>query len=262
MAAISNEVPAFALEDRPADYAEYTDDQHYTPLLGLSHYKPIYFLVGTPHTKIQLSFKTQIASKWPIYFAYTQLMLWNLFINSPFFYDINYNPSFFYRMNINSDKKQWLDLIPWEHESNGRGGETERSWNLTAIVYHFRFKLWNNSLGTAPSALSANIKAWVPYVLNGNNKNLARHRGVWQIDLGLSNILGHNFDFADLVLRAYPGGKSLINPLQGAQELTFRAKLKDSSFLPLFVFQIFHGYAESLLDYSKINWGVRLGLGF
>src|SRR5271156_48142 len=104
-------------------------DEGEPKLLQLYQYKPIYFLMGNPYTKIELSFKTQIVSNVPIYFGYTQLMLWDLFIPSPYFYDLNYNPLVWYRFNINESSQQLVDFIPFEHESNGKGGTLERSWN-------------------------------------------------------------------------------------------------------------------------------------
>src|SRR6476660_2830103 len=88
----------------------------------LYQYKPIYFLLGQTYTKIEVSFKVQIVSTIPIYFGYSQLMMWDLFLSSPFFRDLNYNPELFYRLLIPGEKDQWLDFGPLDHESNGKGG--------------------------------------------------------------------------------------------------------------------------------------------
>ena len=214
--------------------------------------------MGNPHTKVEISFKTQIIEPVPIYFAYTQLMMWDILIASPYFYDLNYDPLFFYRFSINKDKTQYLDFIPIEHESNGRGSDTERSWDRVALMYHFSQKV----AATDGPMFNASIKAWLPFGKGINNKNILEYRGVWQLEMGLSNFMGKHFDFNDLSLRLYPGGKSYTNPTRGGQELTYRLQAKSFKFLPLFILQLFHGYGESLQDYSRSIWAVRAGLGF
>ncbi len=235
--------PGFAVEGEPQ-------------LLQLYQYKPIYFIMGNPYTKIELSFKTQVVSTVPVYFAYTQLMFWNVFIHSPYFQDINYNPLVFYRLTLNADHEQWIDLIPEEHESNGDGGVNERSWDRLAAAYHFRTRLGDRAY------FYGNLKAWVPYHYNPNNPDLAQYRGLWEVEFAVDHFMGRFFEFDDLTFRLYPGGESLTNPLHGGQELTFRTKSMERRFLPLFVAQIFHGYAESLIDYQQERWGFRAGFGF
>jgi outer membrane phospholipase A len=225
-------------------------------LLPLYQYQPIYFLMGTPYTKIEISFKTQIFRSVPIYFAYTQLMIWDLFTHSPYFIDVNYNPLVFYRYPIGGGMNEWVDLIPFEHESNGRGDILERSWNRAGASYH------NQSSIGERMKLYWELKAWVPFYLNPNNSDLAQYRGVWEVNLTLSDFMGEFFEFNDLIFRLYPGGKSLTNPLHGGQELTLRLRSHFRDFLPLFVVQAFHGYGEYLSDYADDHWGIRAGLGF
>jgi len=244
---------SWADEERPPLYL---DDQKNEPLLALSHYKPIYFIMGRPDTKIELSFKVQIVQDLPIYFGYTQLMRWELFIHSP------YDPLVFYRLELKNGYGRWIDLIPLEHESNGKGGADERSWNRVGASYHFGGLNPGSDANPSQTFFSGDFKAWVPFIYNPNNTNLAQYRGIWELDLSLTNLAPHLFDFSDLTLRLYPGGSSCINPFLGGQELTYRAKLAGRKFLPLFVAQIFHGFAESLLDYNTSHWGVRAGIGF
>jgi phospholipase A1 len=225
-------------------------------LINLYRYKPIYFIMGSPYTKIQLSFDAQIVRDVPIYFGYTQLMMWDLFINSPLFYDINYNPLVFYRVSLNTERKEWIDLIPWEHESNGKGGDEERAWDRVGAAFNMKTRAGSRS------SLYWNFKAWVPIQFNPNNPTLDQYRGVWELNLMLSDFLGEFFELNDLTLRLYPGGSSLTNPIRGGQELTLRLKVSHGPILPLVVFQVFHGYGEDLLDYTNDRWGIRAGLGF
>jgi outer membrane phospholipase A len=225
-------------------------------LLSLSRYKPIYFLLGDPLTKIQLSFETQIVKDIPIYFAYTQLMLWDLFATSPHFYELNYDPLILYRLAINDWDSQWLDLIPWEHESNGTGGEREVAWDRTAVVYH-RVDLLAGKL-----RFYQDYKVWVPIGYKLTNTNLGQYRGLWELDFTVSGLLADVFILEDLTLRIYPGGVSNLDPLSGGQEITLRGKSLSGSFLPSASIQVFHGYGEDLKDYSVSQWGIRAGLGF
>ncbi len=235
--------PCLALEGEPE-------------LLHLYQYKPIYFIMGNPYAKIELSFKTQIVSTIPFYFAYTQLMFWDVFIPSPYFEELNYNPLVFYRYLIHSEQDQWVDLIPLEHESNGRGGTDERSWNRIGAAYPTSTRLGDRA------RLFFDFKAWLPFDYQANNSDIPQYRGVWEAQIATSNFIGQFFEFDDLTFRFYPGGARFINPLHGGQELTFRTKTVHRTFLPLFVAQIFHGYGESLIDAQDDRWGFRAGLGF
>ena len=225
-------------------------------LLSLYSYKPIYFLVGSPYTKIQLSFETQIFKNIPIYFGYSQLMLWDLLTPSPFFYDLNYNPLFWYRLVTNDVNSEWLDFIPWEHESNGKGGSSEISWDRVGVLYHR-----TDSVG-ANMQLYQDYKVWVPLDYNSNSTDLARYRGLWELNLTLSGLFKPYFAFDDITLRLYPGGPSLLDPTMGGQELTLRLRSSNRMFLPFVTLQVFHGYGEYLQDYSVDQWGLRAGLGF
>jgi outer membrane phospholipase A len=182
-------------------------------------------------------------------------MMWDLFAPSPHFYDINYNPEFFYRYKLDGSE-QWFDLGPFEHESNGLGGELERSWYKSSVRYHTRTEIGERA------KVYWDIKAWIPWHSNGNTDQIERYRGIGELNVTLSDFLGPFFEKGDLILRIYPGGASAINPVYGGQELTFRAKARYRAFLPLFVAQIFHGYGENLLDLQDNRWGIRAGIGF
>jgi phospholipase A1 len=179
-----------------------------------------------------------------------------LFIASPYFYDINYNPEVFYRWAIPHQEDDWLDLGFYEHESNGKGGELERSWDRVYLRFHSRTTLGERS------KLVWDIKAWAPIHYHVLSQDLAEYRGLWELNLTLADFLGPFFERGDLTLRVYPGGQSNLNPLHGGQELTLRTKSVPRAFLPMVVLQLFHGYGESLLDYQMSRWGVRAGLGF
>jgi phospholipase A1 len=230
-------------------YASETElgDQEWVQLL---HDQPTYFLLGKPETKIQFSLKAKLLKKSDLYLAYTQRIFWDLFERSSPFLDINYNPSFFYRIHLSSDQDSIIDIIGYEHESNGKGGHESRSWDRIGARYQSVYHFENGMMGTW------SIRAWVPFNYDQDNVNLSAYRGVYELIFTLSRFLG-----ADLSLRLYPGGKLYINPLQGGRELTLRYRGVGSIVLAYAVFQIFQGYAENLLEYDKSYWGFRLGFG-
>lgn len=131
--------------------------ENWTAVAPLQLYKPDYFLMGQPDTKIQFSFKFRLLEDYNLYFGYTQLMNWQLVRSDPYFADINYNPEFFYRFNINGSSTTWADFGPFEHESNGKGGAEERSWNRTYARIHDEWAVGERAV------LRAELKAWIPY---------------------------------------------------------------------------------------------------
>ncbi|MEO5970515.1 MAG: phospholipase A [Bdellovibrionia bacterium] len=233
-------------------------DEAQPQLLTFYQYRPMYFISGNPLTKISLSIKTQIVRSIPINFGYTQLMMWDLFRQDPFFRDLNYAPEVFYRWKLSddADADDWIDLGLIEHESNGKGGADERSWNRSYVRYHS-----GTSLGDW-AKLFWTVKAWVSYGYNASNTDINQYRGLWEVEITLAESLGALFERGDFTFRFYPGGPSSLDPLAGGQELMFRGKLAHVKFVPALVGQIFHGVGENLFDYKSNHWGFRIGFGF
>ncbi len=229
--------------------------ENWTQVVPFEAYKPDYFLLGQPEAKVQLSLKIPLVQGKTLYFAYTQTMLWELIRPSPYFSDINYNPEFFYRFLLGNEKARWLDFGPFEHESNGKGGENERSWNRTYVRYHDEWALGGRT------KLRAELKAWIPYSLNSSNRYLPNYRGLWEGNVMLSDFRG-NYVVEDLIFRFYAGGPSNADPTRGGQELTFRVKSAKRKLMPVIMMQVFHGYAESLADFRHSYWAYRAGVGF
>ena len=225
-------------------------------LLPLYHYKPIYFLAGNPYAKIQISFRTNLVESLPLFFGYTQLAMWDALVNHPAFYDLNYNPDVFYRFVTDRQRSQWLDLGAFEHESNGKGVDGEKSWNRVYVRYHDKTRVGNIM------TMEWSLKAWWALNYNVSNQDLQRYRGIYEAEIMLSQIFPSFLDQGDVTLRIYPGGPSTVNPLRGGQELTFRTKVRWSPVLPLVMAQVFHGYGENLMDYKNDRWGIRGGFGF
>ena len=56
-------------------------------LISIEPFKPTYFLMGRPDTKIEISFKLKLIEGTELYLGYTQLMMWELFQSNPYFSD-------------------------------------------------------------------------------------------------------------------------------------------------------------------------------
>ncbi len=120
---------------------------------GISFYKPTYILpsyyTSSPYGAIyrgttpdnqqvkSLEFKAQLSIKFPlvrhlwgkhssINLGYTQLSYWQFYAKSQYFRETDYEPALFW-----SDRlvRNWWFNLGAMHQSNGRGGKLERSWN-------------------------------------------------------------------------------------------------------------------------------------
>jgi phospholipase A1 len=228
-------------------------DEGTPPVERFSAYKPTYGIVGKNDAKIQISLKARPANGVPLYFGYTQLMMWDIYKSSAPMRDINFNPEVFYRLNLGELKDlRWLDIGPFEHESNGLDGERSRSWNRTYVRY-------SDADQRGGRVLQWSLKLYVPYSCE---ISCARYRGIAEGMVSLNNLFGAEIGENDLILRVYPGGKGYVNFAQGGQEITFRIRPGHRPLIPLLVVQFFRGYGENLLDQSRDGIAVRGGIGF
>jgi phospholipase A1 len=253
--AITAVAALFALILLPALSCAYADEFD-APHWNVEGYRSDYFMLGNPSSKLNVSFKINVLEDTGWYFAYTQLMMWDLWADSQPMRDLNYNPETFYRFIFNQENNLWLDL-GLEHESNGLAGDLSRGWNRVYLRY--------SSSATLPMehGLFWSVKAWFPFGYDSTSLDIAKYRGLYEFEVTIRNMLEILFDRDDFTLRIYPGGPSFINPLSGGQELTLRFNFKFMrNFLPIFVIQFFHGCGENLLDDSKEHLELRAGVGF
>jgi outer membrane phospholipase A len=228
-------------------------DEGAPPAERITAYKPTYGIVGKYDGKIQLSFKARPANGLPLYFGYTQLMMWDIYKSSAPMRDINFNPEVFYRLTLGDPKSlRWLDLGPFEHESNGVDGNKSRSWNRTYARY-------SDADQIGERLLQWSVKLYAPYSCE---ISCARYRGIAEGMVSLNNLFSAQIGENDVILRVYPGGKGYVNFGQGGQELTFRIRPGHSPIMPLFVVQLFRGFGENLLDQSREGIALRGGIGF
>jgi phospholipase A1 len=221
----------------------------------LGYYRPLYFVTGTPDTKVQLSFKYQPVASTPFYLGYTQRMFWYLYRNSAPIYDTNYNPEFFYRVRLPDDHFfKTLDVGLFEHESNGRGGSASRSVDDS----YLRFNGFTKMNG---STLEASVKLFALYLLDDPNADLRDYRGYWQGTVSLRDalpdfLMKNEVYFTSTQGQNYAG----FDVLKGSQELGLRFKLGFPNLDTRLYFQFYRGYDDSMLHYNQFETGYRGGI--
>lgn len=219
-------------------------------------YKDNYFITGTSigekptkynsDIKFQVSFKCRILNE-PIiwdsyaYVIYTQKSFWEIFHESSPFKENNYNPGILIsKLLYNNNRPSGAIGISIEHESNGRDGNNSRSWNFASVSYGYIFS----------NKLSAYIKLWLPFGTSDNPDIIdyigySETRVVWTIK--------EKRLFLDVIGRK---GKGLNLKGSILFDLSFRPTMKRNIYLEL---QWWHGYSESLIDYTKNSNMLRIG---
>jgi outer membrane phospholipase A len=233
----------------------------------LSYYEPIYFILGNPIAEFQLSIKYQVFSFQnaanPLanaadhtYFAYTQTSYWDLLTQDPYFYDNSYKPSvFIYYTNVLHHADWRLD---WqggtEHESNGKGGTSERSMYTSYLQPTFTVDLPGNL------SLSLQPRARVFYWVGRNNSNIADYRGYVDL-LGALTWQKPGSEERIQFSTKFRIGSEWANPgylFDLRFNLAALPVLK--SFNPTIQLQYFTGYGQTLLQYNQKSTAFRAGL--
>lgn len=233
------------------------------PEPALTVNEPMYFLVGADDdtARLQLSFKYRIfdpesavVESLPalrgLHFGYTQTSLWDLGVDSKPFRDTSYRPSFFYEWRFASDPSSEHRVgarAGYEHESNGRDGESSRSIDTLFATVDWRYGLGNGSyVGVTP-------KVWT-YLDRNENPDIYRYRGYGELGLRFGRDDGW---LARLRLRRAAGWKGSTQ-LDLSYPLTQRVLSETAIYLHL---QVFDGVGETLLDYNK-SQDTQFRIGF
>lgn len=172
-------------------------------------------------------------------FAYTQKSFWQAYASSAYFRESNYNPEFLITFPV-SNKYVKVFGLSMSHQSNGRGGNSERSWNyISASMYIQTGRLFTE------------LKLW--YRLKDKfdyNPDLIDYMGHGYLRF----LLPYKSHLAQLVLRNNFNNKYSL-------ELNYSYPVKNSKDLFFYV-KYFNGYGESLIDYNhfvnKVGFGVAL----
>jgi phospholipase A1 len=206
-------------------------------------------------SEFQISFATNLFEDLLGYdetytFAYTQQSFWQTYVSSPYFRETNYSPEFFVKFPMKELDFYGLDSMRfgYKHQSNGRGGLHERTWNR--IYSGFLFKHGN---------FSTDLKLWYripdgePYKVGvwggDHNPDLVDYMGYGELNFEYQ--LGeHQFR----TMFRYGNEKKV-----GAAELSWSYPFFGYESLYWFA-KVFTGYGESLIDYDDEVTSFSLGI--
>lgn len=173
-----------------------------------------------------------------LYLAYSQLSVWQLYNNSPFFRENNYKPEIFLQNNVNLTLFWGWNLQLFNlgviHESNGRGGYLERTWDRLYVETVFSSGGWSIAIRPWFILNNSSVKKYNPDIGNlGHGRIVIAYK--FDCDHVIS-LVSHNFE---------SGFK------RGSVQLTYS--------FPLFqkikgYVQCFRGYKQTLIEYNhKVN---------
>lgn len=220
-------------------------------------YRDMYFTTGVPlNEKItrksadalfQLSIRQRLTKSYlPFntfaYLTYTQKSFWDIYDSSAPFRDTNYNPGIgLGKYIIRNYQLKGAMFIQIEHESNGRDEEESRSWNYLS----FSAKYFYNH------RLTFGMKAWIPYVDGGENKDLIDYRGIAVLSTNYRSNDSKWWLTAELTPRKGWGNANTIITA------AFRVSKNSNQYLYA---RFYNGKGESLLDYKKYCMNIRVGI--
>ncbi|WP_141048064.1 phospholipase A [Aliarcobacter cryaerophilus] len=239
-------------------------EQLVTKDFGIYPYKKNYFLPATYtfnnilnrdnfETSFQISLEKPISNDFfglneIISIAYTQKSFWQTASSSAPFRETNYEPEIFIQIP-NDDKYLKLYKTSFLHTSNGKGGDDSRSLNRLYLQTFFQF----DNLFVSP-------KIWYKIPQNSKDddmKDFYKYYGYGDI----SFLYAYGKQTFELLLR---DNLRLNSSNKGAVEFNYTFPLPDfiSSKNSYGIFQVFHGYGQSLIDYDREVTNIGIGLTF
>jgi outer membrane phospholipase A len=233
---------------------------HFPWLDAFYSHEPLYFAVAAHRemdVRFQLSLKYQLWTSEPgvskeladnwlapdgVYFSYTQTSLWDIMEESSPFRDTSYKPALFWQeRDIWFNEGRWgrarlSATLGFEHESNGRAEPQSRSINLAV----FRPSLGYVSPGEWRFLLSPKVYA---YLEKDDNADIDQFRGY----VDLLALVRMPDDGLQLSLLGRLGSEGTRGSVQA--DLTY--PLRGIGMPGYLLVQGFHGYGETLLEYSR-----------
>ncbi|GGE95889.1 phospholipase A [Sphingomonas prati] len=232
---------------------------------NLSNYGPIYAAYGpgtNTDARIEIGFKYQLFgaagavggdAPWEngFHFGYSQRLFWNLGAKSSPFRNVEYRPEVFYLVPAKAvtDRVVLGGQVGLRHESNGRDGLDSRSLNTFYVQPQATTLIGDTVVTLAP-------RAWFYVGSLEDNPLIKRYRG----NTGLFAEIGQadGWRLTTITNVALTTGRGSIDAM-----LSYPLQRVVPGDLNLYLFgQAFAGYGENLLDYTKRQTRVRVGVGF
>ncbi len=219
-------------------FKPYSDYYSQNKLIPENSKRPL----NSSEVKFQISFSIPVFmdifdSETNLKIAYTQLSFWQYYTNDPYFRETNYQPEIFLERKFSSNFYSSLGAV---HQSNGRGGQTERSWNRVYTRFIFSGSSWMTTLNF-----------W--YQLNAKkertNPDIAEYLGYGNI------IIAYKIKENVFSLESYNFIESYFK--RPSVRLGWSYPVIDR--LRLY-FTYFHGYGQSMLEYTYLENSIGLGL--
>nr|WP_306457769.1 phospholipase A [Aliarcobacter trophiarum] len=238
-------------------------EQLVTKNFGIYPYKKNYILPATYslnsvkdrdnfETSFQLSLEKPISHNFfglneTISFAYTQKSFWQTASSSAPFRETNYEPEVFVQIPYDSEYLK-LYKASFLHSSNGKAGENSRSVNRLYLQSYFQF----DNFFISP-------KVWykIPENKNDDMKDFYKYYGYGDISL----LYAYKQQTFELILR---DNLRLNSSNKGAVEFNYTFPLPEfiSSKNSYGIFQVFHGYGQSMIDYDREITNFGIGIAF
>ena len=199
--------------------------------------------------KFQISVKVKavenvLSKRDALYVAYSQVSFWQAYEETAYFRESNYEPEIFMRFWQDISYKGWefdaLD-VGLVHQSNGEGGDYERSWNRIYIRQTITRGSWYLS-----------VEPWLRIDVFGErdyNSDIEDYLGYGKVTLGrkVGNQLFY-FVFRNVIESGFS---------RGAEEFNWAFPLYKKFYG--FV-QLFSGYGEGLSEYDHYQNSIGLGV--
>jgi outer membrane phospholipase A len=191
-----------------------------------------------------------------LYVAYTQTSFWDLLTKDPSFYDTSYKPSiFFYYPDVFQKDFFQLDLqLGAEHESNGRGGTLERSFNTIYLQPKATIDLpYNLQFFLQP-------RAWLYARVGSNNEDIAHYHGYADLLAALTWLDPNSGERIQLSTKFLVGDEGSHAGLLYDLRFNVAGVPLLRKFNPSIQVQYFTGYGQTLLQYNEKSHALRAGI--
>lgn len=173
------------------------------------------------------------------YFAYTQLFFWQIYNSqTPFIREVNYEPIFWLRYHF---AENMFANLQFDHQSNGKGGYYEVSWNRIIGSAEFTSEHWYTQ-----------FSVWYPFwplKADGHNaKSLMHYLGYDKIVL--------SYNWKDIVISFE--AQNLESGLKRGHMMG-SVSYAANSYIKLYM-QYFSGYGQTLIEFDHYTTTYGFGI--